>query len=73
MERNPGGTTCKVLVLDGQSKAAAEAVLALPRHCEIHVAASDRRCAAFASARVSERLSQPQNAAELRRWIEARD
>jgi protein-tyrosine-phosphatase len=63
----------KVLVLDGHTKAAAETVLALPRACEIHVAAVDRDCVVFASRRVAQRLDQPEDLVELRRWLEIRD
>lgn len=62
-----------VLVLDGHSKAAAEAVLALPAACELHVAATRAGSLAFASGRVARRLIQPEDPAGLAAWIEALD
>lgn len=64
---------CRVLVLDGHSKAAAEVVLALPSSCDIHVAVSGESCPAFASRRVTHRLHQPSEVDVLRVWIKARD
>lgn len=63
----------KILILDGHSKAAAAAVLALPAHSELHVAAIEDDCLCFASHRTARRLVQPRAVTELRTWIEQLD
>lgn len=63
----------KILILDGHSKAAAAAVLALPATCELHVAATESDCLCFASRRTARRLVQPRAVKELRAWIERLD
>lgn len=63
----------KVLVLDGNSKAAAECLLALPRGCELHVSERAEYCLGFASRRVARRLVQPGFTDDLRQWVLARD
>lgn len=63
----------RVLILDGHAKAAAESVLALPRTCELHVAAIEPDALAFASRRVARRLAQPTMVDALREWLCALD
>lgn len=63
----------KILILDGHSKAAATAVLALPAGGELHVAAIEEDCLCFASRRITRKLVQPRSAAELRAWIQHLD
>jgi protein-tyrosine-phosphatase/predicted ATP-grasp superfamily ATP-dependent carboligase len=63
----------KILILDGHSKAAAAAVLALPTSGTLHVAAIEKDCLCFASPRVSRWLIQPRAVTELRAWIEQLD
>jgi hypothetical protein len=63
----------KILILDGHSKAAAAAVLALPARSELHVAATEEDCLCFASHRIARKLAQPRAVAELRTWIEQLD
>lgn len=63
----------KILILDGHSKAAATAVLALPAGGELHVAAIEEDCLCFASRRITRKLVQPRSAAELRVWIQQLD
>jgi protein-tyrosine-phosphatase len=63
----------RVLVLDGHSNAAAAALLALPRTCELHVAAAEPDCVCFASRRVARRLIQPRAVPALRGWLEELD
>lgn len=63
----------KILILDGHSKAAATAVLALPANCELHVAATEEDCLCFASRRTACKLIQPRAVKELRAWIEQLD
>jgi protein-tyrosine-phosphatase/predicted ATP-grasp superfamily ATP-dependent carboligase len=73
MSRRSDHSQYRVLVLDGHSKAAAETVRALPRGCVIHVAARDRSCVAFASARVGRHYDQPVTSEALLAWTLARD
>jgi hypothetical protein len=63
----------KILILDGHSKAAAAAVLALPARSELHVAAIEEDCLCFASHRTARKLAQPRASGELRTWIEQLD
>lgn len=63
----------KVLILDGHSTAAAATVLALPRTCELHVAAMTRDCPCLASRRIAKRFIQPRTIAALRSWLEELD
>ena len=63
----------KILILDGHSKAAATAVLALPVGSELHVAANEEDCLCFASRRTARKLIQPRAVTELRAWIEHLD
>lgn len=63
----------KILILDGHSKAAATAVLALPANSELHVAATEPDCLCFASRRIAHKLIQPRAVKELRAWIEQLD
>jgi protein-tyrosine-phosphatase/predicted ATP-grasp superfamily ATP-dependent carboligase len=63
----------KVLVLDGHSKAAAAAVLALPMACELHASAVEEDCVCFASHRITKRLIQPRTVSGLREWLETLD
>ncbi len=63
----------KILILDGHSKAAATAVLALPAGSELHVAAIEEDCLCFASRRTARKLLQPRAVTELRAWIEHLD
>jgi protein-tyrosine-phosphatase/predicted ATP-grasp superfamily ATP-dependent carboligase len=63
----------KILILDGHSKAAAAAVLALPARSELHVAATEEDCLCFASPRIARKLAQPRAVAKLRTWIEQLD
>lgn len=59
----------RVLVLDGHSKAAAQAVLALPVTCELHVAAISLPCLAGISRRVRKAFDQPAGIEPLSSWL----
>lgn len=72
MHRQPEAPS-KVLILDGDSKAAAACVLALPKNCELHVAGPAEDCLSFASRRVTRRFVQPVFTSELQAWIAERD
>lgn len=63
----------KVLILDGHSKAAAESVLALPKSCELHVAANEPDAVVFASLRPARKLVQPAAVDAFREWVRALD
>lgn len=63
----------KVLILDGHSKAAAESLLALPRTCELHVAAGEPDALVFASRRPTRKLVQPATVDAFREWVCALD
>lgn len=63
----------KILILDGHSKAAASAVLALPAGSQLHVAATEEDCLCFASRRTARKLLQPRAVRDLRAWIEDLD
>lgn len=71
--RPPSRVRPKVLVLDGDSKAAAECVLALQDTCTLHVSGHVENCLSFASRRPVQRCVQPVFTDDLRAWIEARD
>ena len=63
----------KVLILDGHAKAAAESLLALPRNCELHVAAIEPDALVFASRRPQRKLVQPAAVDAFREWVCALD
>lgn len=59
----------RTLLLDGHSKACAQAVLSLRDSCVVHVAAEAPGCLSFASHRVAHRHVQPADASALAIWL----
>lgn len=71
--RQPHRIRPKVLILDGDSKAAAACVLALAKTCELHVSGLVENCLSFASHWPTRRLVQPVFTHDLQAWIETLD